>query len=307
MKDIIDKKVSQDFEKAQFKAFINKIISKLKKERNELISFEIVRNYLMPYNQTYKGVQSIPIEKIIGSEGRYKDFDKNFLPVQDHTRKRWENIDKAHYEDIQLPPIQVYKINDYYFVKDGNHRVSVAREKGMKFIDAEVIEIKTKIPLTENVDYEKLILEYEKQKFYEETKFKEIFPNIEINLTKPGRYDILLEQIKAHQYLLELLSNKKLDLKEAVKSWYQSIYLPIIKIIRRLKIMENFPDNTETDLYIWLLNHWNFLRKYDPNIDTLTAAKDFKEYVENYFVYKLKKTLSGEEAPENLDKIADNI
>ncbi len=291
--DIIEKKVSQDFEKARFKAYINKILSKIKKDRNELLSFEIVKQYLIPYNQSYKGMQSIPIENIIGSEGRYRDFDKNFLPIQTSTRTRWENIDKAHYKDIELPPIQVYKIGDLYFVKDGNHRVSVAREKGMKYIDAEVIELKTKIPLKKNMDYNEIILKWEQMKFYEQTKLKEIIHNAEIILTKPGRYDILLEQIKVHHYLLNILSEKEVKWEEAVKSWYNTVYMPVINTIRKLKIMKHFPNNTETDLYIWLINHWNYLKEnYDPNIDTHSAVLDFKKHYKQYILDKLKSKIT---------------
>jgi len=299
MEEILDKKVIQDFERARFKAFINKILSKIKKDRNELLSFEIVKQYLMPYNQSYKGVQPIPIENIVGSEGRYRDFDKNFLPAQTNTRNRWESIDKAHYKDIELPPIQVYKIGDLYFVKDGNHRVSVAREKGLKYIDAEIIELKTKIPLKKDMDYNEIILKWEQMKFYEETGLKDIIPNAEIVLTKAGRYDILLEQIKVHHYLLNLLSGKEIEWKEAVKSWYNTVYLPIIKTIRELNIMENFPKNTEADLYIWLINHWNYLKEnYDSNIDSHTAARDFKKHYKQYLLFKLKSKL-GKNRNEN--------
>ncbi|MBN1897427.1 MAG: transcriptional regulator [Spirochaetes bacterium] len=278
MEDLIDKKASQDFDLARFKAFLDKIFSLIKKDKNELLSFEIVKQYLMPYNQSYVGVKSIPIKDIIGSEGRYRDFNKNFLPLGSSTRGRWVNIGKAHYKEIELPPIQVYKIGDLYFVKDGNHRVSVAKEKGMKYIDAEIIELKTKIPLKKEMNYNDLILKFEQTKFYESTKLKEMAPQADITLTKAGRYDILIEQIKAHHYLLNTLSLKQLKWEEAVKSWYNTVYMPIIKTIRDLKIMQSFPKNTESDLYIWLINYWNYLQeKSDSTVDTHSAAVDFKK------------------------------
>ncbi len=278
MDDLFDAKSSKDFDIARFKAFINKIISKIKNDKNELLSFEDVKKYLMSYNQSYKGVQTIKIDDIVGSEGRYGDFDKKFLPLQDSTKDRWENIDKAHYKNVELPPIEVYKIGNYYFVKDGNHRVSVAREKGMKYIDAEVIEIKTKIPLKKDMNYDEIILQWEKMKFYEETRLKELFPDADIKLTKFGRYDILLNQIKGHHHILEMLSSRKIEWQEAVKSWYKTVYLPLINTIREIDIMKNFPKHTESDLYIWILNHWKYLNeKYDTEIDTRSAAINLKK------------------------------
>ena len=76
-----------------------------------------MKHFLSPHGMVYRGIQAIPVENIVGSESRYEDFDKNFLPKQDHTRSRWENIDMAHMKSINLPPISAYKIHDFYFVK----------------------------------------------------------------------------------------------------------------------------------------------------------------------------------------------
>jgi hypothetical protein len=114
-------------------------------------------------------MQVVPIEKIVGSEGRYRDFNKTFLPRHNFLRGRWEKVDRAHLKDIVLPPIKLYQIGDYYFVRDGNHRVSVAKSQGVGAIDAEVIEVKSDISLDENVKIEELketVLKFEKDEFF---------------------------------------------------------------------------------------------------------------------------------------------
>src|SRR5207249_10794535 len=111
------------------------------------LSFEEVQRALPIHGQVYKGIQQVPLADIVGSVDRYQDFDRHFLPTQSFTRPRWESVDIANLTDVTLPPVQLYRVGDVYFVKDGNHRVSVAKEKGMEFIDAEVIECPTTVPL----------------------------------------------------------------------------------------------------------------------------------------------------------------
>jgi hypothetical protein len=119
--------------------------------------------------QFYRGVQQVPVSKIIGSVDRYHDFDRRFLPTQSHTRPRWESVDIAHHTDVQLPPVQLYKVGEAYFVKDGNHRVSVAKEQGADYIDAEVIDCPTTVPLPVTISgQQELLLLAEYARFLEQ-------------------------------------------------------------------------------------------------------------------------------------------
>ena len=114
---------NQDFERAVLRAFWRKIITRLTGEKNDLLPFDEVRARLPIRGQHYIGLRQVPVSKIIGSMGRYQDFDRAFLPIQIRTKDRWVSIDKAHYAQVILPPVDLYKIGDIYFVKDGNHRV----------------------------------------------------------------------------------------------------------------------------------------------------------------------------------------
>ncbi len=85
------------------------------------------------------GVTSIPLARIIGSEGRVGDFDRSFHPLNDHTRDRWINIAVARRNGDSLPPVELIQVGDSYYVRDGHHRISVARALGEAFIEAEIV------------------------------------------------------------------------------------------------------------------------------------------------------------------------
>src|SRR5215217_7467095 len=87
-------------------------------------------------------MRTVEVEKITGSVGRYRDFDASFLPLRESIAHRWSRIDRAYHRGDELPAVSLYKIRDAYFVRDGNHRVSVARYHGVAAIDAEVVELK---------------------------------------------------------------------------------------------------------------------------------------------------------------------
>ena len=135
MQTYIQKTSEDDFNRARNKALVNEIQHFLNPEESKLLSFSEIKKMLKPKSEIYKGMQVVPIEFIAGSEGRYKDFDNHFFPKSTHLRQRWEKIDQAHLTDVILPPITVYEIGGLYFVRDGNHRVSVAKSRGCEMID----------------------------------------------------------------------------------------------------------------------------------------------------------------------------
>src|SRR6266568_6855374 len=143
-----DNQVNSDFEHARRKASWRSIINRLTGRRTELLRFEEVRRQLRAEGRHDAGSRPVLVDAIVGSVGRYRDFDTAFLPLQTQTKRRWLSIDRAHYDDLVLPPVELYRLGETYFVKDGNHRVSVARERGQEFIDAYVIELQAPVPIT---------------------------------------------------------------------------------------------------------------------------------------------------------------
>ena len=274
---------SQDYERALFKAAWRKILTRLKGESNELLPFEDVREQLPFRGQRYIGMHEVPVEKIVGSMGRYRDFDRAFLPRQKRTRGRWINIDKAHYADVILPPVELYKIGEIYFVIDGNHRVSVARERGQKEVDAYVIEIDTTVEITPNMDIAELELKAEYARFMEKTHLPEMCPAVEIELTLPGEYERLLEHISVHRWYLGEQRGEDVPYDQAVISWCENVYTPLVNLIVEQGILKKFPDRTAADLYLWLIEYlWYRRRSLKEDFSLSGTAKqfikDFKEW-----------------------------
>src|SRR5680860_1046864 len=186
---------------------------------------------------------------------RYKDFDKYFLPKKNHLQHRWASIHNLIARDVILPPVKLYKVSEIYFVVDGNHRVSVSKKLGVKFIDAEVTEFLTDAKITHDMDPKDIFIQIERGKFLEATGLQKNRPDIKTRITTPGQYDFLLSQI--NKLMVALNENKKdtenlTAFEEASLIWYDNIYLPAIEVIKSFGILEKFPERTKTELYVWI-------------------------------------------------------
>ena len=138
---MIDQFVLHDFARAKNKAMWRDWLSKVTRKSNNLLSFQEIYHNSGAKRQHYIGLHAVPVKNIVGSEGRPLDFDRAFFPRESHTMSRWLSIDRAYYENALIPPVELLKVGGKYFVRDGNHRVSVARSRGQEFIDAIVVEI----------------------------------------------------------------------------------------------------------------------------------------------------------------------
>lgn len=258
-----------------------------------LLSFDQVQQLLRDRQEIDRGAQSIPIAHIVGSVGRYRDFDRAFLPLSGADRERWKRLDVALNELRSLPPIDVYKLGDVYFVRDGNHRVSVAKANGLTHIEAHVTEIETRVPLTPDVDVDDLIIKAEYARFLEQTHLDETHPDQRIELTEPGRYDILLEHIEVHRYYLGLQWGREPTLAEAASSWYETVYLPVVAAIREADVLREFPARTEADLYLWVAYHRERLReRYGAMPDDRTVAAALAEQFSERPIPRLVKAIT---------------
>ncbi|MBU0935895.1 MAG: transcriptional regulator [Spirochaetes bacterium] len=277
--EYLSMKARDDFNKAKTRATIASILNALTPRKQTLLSLQDVRQLLKPANETYKGMRVVELEKIIGSEGRYNDFSKEFFPRYEHLRKRWEGIDKAHLKSVILPPIKLYQIGEVFFVRDGNHRVSVAKMQGVRNIDAEVIELTSEIPVTEDMgvdDLVRAVIEYEKKRVYAETEIGEIIPQDVLEFTEPGRYIEILRHIQGHKYFINMDLEEEMSFVDACRSWYENIYLPIVEIIDKENYLTRFPGRTKGDLYMWIVKHWDSLKKkYGNSFSVKSAADDY--------------------------------
>jgi len=278
MIDDMRSKAEADFRRARLRAFLRELLSLVSGRPNELLPFAEVEARLKIRSRFYKGVREVPLDKIVGSLGRYRDFDRAFLPTQSHTRNRWEKVAQAYYEGVELPPVKLYQVGEIYFVVDGHHRVSVARERGDKYIRAEVIECQSRVPVTPDLTIEDLVIKGEYAEFLEETSLDQLRPEQRIEFTIPGNYRILLEHISVHRYFLGLERKAPVSWEEAVVSWYDNLYQPLVELIRRHGVLKEFPGRTEADLYVWIMDHLYFLReRYGPELSPEEAVLDFAQ------------------------------
>ena len=279
MSDELNSRARHDFSRARFKAFLNRAWSAVSGQPATLLSYDEIKEKLHIGGPIYRGVKTVRVEQIVGSLNRYHQFDRAFLPIEDQLAPRWQNIDLAFYKDISLPPVVLYKVGQVYFVVDGHHRVSVAREKGQEFIEAEVRECATKVNITPDLKPEDLSILGEKVHFLERTRLDYLRPQAKIRLNIPDGFDRMLEHIAVHRYFMGLDLKRDISEEEAITDWYDKVYLPIVKIIRQSKIMKDFPGKTEGDLYLWVLDHQHYLAKNEGQSlqPPEEAARDFIE------------------------------
>jgi hypothetical protein len=155
--------------------------------------------------------------------------------------------------------VVLYKVGEVYFVVDGHHRVSVARQQGQEFIDAEVRECSTRVEITPDLKPEDLKMLGSKVKFLEATELDHIRPKANIRLTIPDGYERMLEHIAVHRYFMGLDQKRDISAAEAVGDWYDTVYMPIVRIIRESGVLKEFHRKTEGDLYLWVLDHEHML------------------------------------------------
>ncbi|HET6885387.1 MAG TPA: hypothetical protein VFH32_04125 [Rubrobacteraceae bacterium] len=139
----IEEQVDKDFVRARHRALAGRVVALLRGEGEDLLSFDEVRRVSRANGGLRRGRREVEVRRIVGSVGRYRQFDRNFMPRKASLRDKWERVDRAFVRGEELPPVSLYKIGDAYFVEDGNHRVSVARYQGVEMIDAEVTELLT--------------------------------------------------------------------------------------------------------------------------------------------------------------------
>lgn len=295
----------EDFLKARQKAALEQLVARFGGKSNQLLNYEEVRQKLKGTESSSLQTQEIPLDAIIGSVGRYNDFTRSFLPKEEVSRSRWAKVKEAVENHAGLPPIDVYKIGNAYFVKDGNHRVSVARQLGATHILAFVTEIKTRVPLDVQDNPDTIILKAEYTNFLERTQLDERFPEANLILTAPGNYAILEEHIQAHQYFLGVERDHPVSFEEAAASFYENVYSPIVQVILETGLLREFPDRSEADLYLWLSEHRAELASsLEMDISAERAALDLtrqKSQQPDRITSRLSTTLVDSVMPDELE------
>ncbi len=269
----------QRFRDAHMQAFLQDWIKRIRGESSELLSYDEVRKALQAREVGVRPrLEEVPLDKIVGSVGRYRDFNSAFLPKNEALEERWARVDAARETLTGLPPVDLIKVGDLYFVRDGNHRVSVARAHGEKTIEAFVTPVETSIPI-EAKNAEELrqwLIEASRLQFLRRTGLDKHYPDAPIRLTEPGRYRDLYEHISVHRWYLGEARGEEVPYEEAALSWYENVYLPLARAIEESGLLDEFPGRTVTDLYLWLSKHREELREqYGLDLDERAAVSTF--------------------------------
>jgi hypothetical protein len=274
------------FQSVYNKAFWRELLSQLTGRHKDLLNFDEIRSRLHLHEEHYEGVHDVPLEQIVGSVGRYKDFTATFLPRKSGMKERWSRVYALANSMEGPPPIELYKVGDVYFVRDGNHRVSVARQLGAKSIQAHVIEMPTTIPLRPGMSHRELEAAEAYANFLDETGLSRAAPDHEsIELTEPSRYHELMGHIFLHERVMEQLEDHALSTEEATADWYFTMYKPAIALIRKYDVLGlakgKREARTEGDLFLWLMNNLLDLRhQYGDDAPVKSISGALKTYLE---------------------------
>ncbi len=214
-----------------------------------LLAFDEVRDRLRFFEQSYVGIRPIPLAAIVGSSGRNRDFDKNFLPLRQDLRERWTAIERA-FPEGGFPPIVVYQVASSYFVVDGHHRVAIAKQCKQEFIDAEVTELRTRYELPEGADVGEIIIREQQDLLMHESGLGRARPEALIEFSQSHHYVELLELIRLHGFHIMIERAELLTIEEISGDWYDHVYLPTIEQIREEGLQDLFPGETDADLFL---------------------------------------------------------
>jgi hypothetical protein len=264
------------FDSARRTALMQDLLSHLLKKPADLLPFDAVRERLGLKHVIDRGVQEVPLDRIVGTVEREREFNRAFLPRDEKLRQRWEDLEELAEGTRGFPPVELYRVGEVDFVVDGHHRVSVARAKGLPTIEARVKEFPTGVPLSPEASIQDLLLQEGLAGFLAATGLVPSKPN-EFRVTEPNGYERLLDHISVHRYYRGIELGRLVPWEEAVASWYETVYKPMIDTIRKSRILEEFPGRTETDLYLFTMDHLHHLRqRYGPRFPLSRAVRHFE-------------------------------
>ena len=265
------------FDAARRAAVMNDLLSVVTGRPLDLLPFDRVRAGLRLKHTVDRGNRDVPLDRIVGTLGREREFNREFLPREEALRERWEEVEELAEGPAGFPAVELYQVGDAYFVVDGHHRVSVARSLGVPTVEAHVKEFLTPVPVAPEASLEDVMLSRSLADFLEATGLVPASPD-EFRVTQPDGYERLLEHVTVHRYYRGIETGRALTWGEAVASWYDTVYLPVVQPIRERGLLRWFPGRTETDLYLFTMDHLHHLReRYAPKpVGYPVAVRHFK-------------------------------
>src|SRR4051794_36205621 len=237
-----------DFSGARGQGALASLAARLRREPsdvNMILPFDEVVDALGRTGERSLGLQSIPLDSIVGSVGRTREFDRSFRPTSSRTRPRWERIAEAQRRGEDMPPISVYRIGDLHFVRDGHHRVSVARAQGLSHIDAYVTEVQTRIG-PGDIHLSDLPLKGHERVFLERVPLSPEELE-EVRLSDPWAYGALAEGVEAWGFRQIQARRELLSRDEVARLWLRDEFRPVVQMLREADLIG---DGTPADAYM---------------------------------------------------------
>jgi hypothetical protein len=244
---------------ARLPAAVHALMDVLRGRPDQLVPFAEVQHALHLSHMVDRGIHNVPLDAIVGSLNRTQDFDRAFLPRNEGLRARLRGIREVAESDTGYAPVHLYKVGQAYFVVDGHHRISVARSLGSDTIEAWVLEFATEVDVEPKDTVAEILAKASERNFHEATGLPAGGED-DFSTTFPIGHDRLLEHIAGHRYYLGLQSGNA-TWEEAVRSWLETVYRPVVKVIRDQRLLDSFPGRCEADVYLWLMDRLHYLRR----------------------------------------------
>jgi hypothetical protein len=263
-----------DFSRARRSRLLADIARRLRREPDDvglILPFEEVVEALGRTGQHDLGLQVVPLDAVVGSVDRAVDFDRGFRPTSPRLRSRWERIAAAQRRGESMPPVSLFKVGDLYFVRDGHHRVSVAKSLGRDDIDAYVTEVETRVPLGTETLLSDLPLKDHQRLFFERAPLpREARSRIEVS--DPWDYGVLAEAIEAWGFRAMQERGAFMDRGEVARRWFADEYAPVTELLREGDLIVT--GETETDAYIRVAaDRYRVLRTHEWSNEVLDELR----------------------------------
>jgi hypothetical protein len=264
-----------DFQRARRRQVMSQLARRLRRDSRDvdvILPFGEVVDALGRVEERFVGLQTIELDSVLGTVDRARGFDRQFRPTTARVRARWERIANAARRGEPLPPISVYRIGDVHFVRDGHHRVSVARALGRDTIEAYVVEVVTRIGAERSLVVGDLPLKSHERLFYERVPLP-ARARERIRLKDPWDYGALAESIEAWAFRATQDRAEFIDRRTAARLWFDEDYVPVVGMLRDAGMVGT--DETETDAYMRVsAQRYRLMRTHEWSEEILTRLRE---------------------------------
>jgi hypothetical protein len=283
-----------DFSRARRQRALSRLSARLRRaeDLNHILPFEEVVRALGRTGERRLGQQLITLDSIVGTVDRSREFDRSFRPTSPRVAERWQRINLAQRKGQAMPPIDVYRIGDMHFVKDGHHRVSVARALGHRDIDAYVTEVLTEVGADREIRLRDLPLKSHQRLFYERVPLPPE-QREQIHLSDEWRYAALAEAVEAWGFRVSQARGQFMSRGDVAEEWFRDEYRPVVDMLREAGLIAKGVTDTEAYMTVAALRYL-ILRTHewdDAVIDAIRRDIESPGQEDDTMVRRLRREL----------------